>query len=275
MTSADPYRVTERLEDAVLETIATRLEARGGHPAFVRMLDEYLDAMRIDEAMAVIDLGCGTGVASRRIASRPRFSGHVTGIDRSTFLIRAARGLAGGENLAGRIDFQVGDTQSLDLGAGTFDAVVAHTLLSHVESPTAQLVEIARIAKPGGSIGIFDGDYASLTFGHSDPEQGQRDDEALIAAIVTNPRIMRQIPVLAHEAGLELVASFPSILAEVGKADFWLPAIETFRKLMPVAGVISATEANTWAERLMQASEAGLFFGASNYYGYVLRKPDA
>ena len=273
MASSDPYRVTDKLDDAVLDTIATRLEVRGRHPVFVRMLDEYLDAMGIDDARAVIDLGCGTGIAARRIAHRPGFSGHVTGIDLSPFLIAAANRFAGDENAGSRIDFRTGDTQSLDLGAGEFDAVVAHTLISHVESPAAVLAEIVRITKPGGSIGIFDGDYASLTFGHPDPDQGKRDDEALIAAIVTNPRVMRQMPVLVHEAGLELVASFPYVLAEVGKADFWLPAIESFRKLMPTAGAMTAAEASAWGDRLTHASESGLFFGASNYYGYVLRKP--
>jgi len=150
---------------------------------------------------------------------------------------------------------------------------VAHTLISHVEQPAAVLAEIARIAKPGSMIGVFDGDYASLTFGHPDPDQAKRDDEALIAAVVTNPRVMRQMPVLAREAELELIGSFPHVLAEVGKADFWVSAIESFRRLMPTAGVMSASEASAWADRLMQASESGLFFGASNYYGYVLRKP--
>ena len=92
MTTFDPYRVTDQLDDAVLDAIATRLEVRGRHPVFVRMMDEYLDAMGIDDANAVIDLGCGTGVAARRIAGRSGFSGHVTGIDRSPFLIAAARG---------------------------------------------------------------------------------------------------------------------------------------------------------------------------------------
>ena len=36
MTSVDPYRVTDELDDAVLDAIATRLEARGRHPAFER-----------------------------------------------------------------------------------------------------------------------------------------------------------------------------------------------------------------------------------------------
>ena len=273
MTSVDPFRVTDTLDQAALDAIATRLEVRGRHPVFLRMLDEYLDAMSIDDAKTVIDLGCGTGVASRRIASRSGFSGHVTGIDRSPFLIDEARRLASDEGLAGRNGFRVGDTQSLDLGGGEFDAVVAHTLVSHVEDPAAALAEIARIAKPGASIGIFDGDYASLTFGHPDPDRGKRDDEALIGAIVTNPRVMRQMPVLVHQAGLEHVAVFPYVLAEVGQADFWRPAIDSFRKLMPTAGAMTESEASAWADRLIRASESRLFFGASNYYGYVLRKP--
>ena len=99
MTSVDPYRVTDKLDDAALGTIATRLESRGQHPVYLRMMDGYLDAMRIDDAKAVIDLGCGTGVASRRIAQRPGFSGHVTGIDRSPFSGRSFTRVVGQKSL--------------------------------------------------------------------------------------------------------------------------------------------------------------------------------
>ena len=44
---------------------------------------------------------------------------------------------------------------------------------------------------------------------------------------------------------------------------------------MPTAGAMTAAEASAWGDRLTQASESGLFFGASNYYGYVLRKASA
>ena len=135
------------------------------------MLDEYLDAIGIDDAVAVVDFGCGTGVASRRIASRPDFSAHVTGIDRSPFLIRTATRLANEQNLAGRIDFRVGDTQSLDLGAADLMPSSRTRLISHVEQPP-HAGRSPRVTKPGGSIGIFDGDYASVTFGYPDPEQG-------------------------------------------------------------------------------------------------------
>ncbi len=84
---------------------------------------------------------------------------------------------------------------------------------------------------------------------------------------------MRQLPRLAKSVGLELVKSFPYVLAEVGQADFWVSAIESFRKLIPKSGAMTEQEAETWADMILKTSEDGTFFGASNYYGYVLRRP--
>src|SRR5262244_562918 len=102
MATVDVYRITNELDDATLDVLATRLEARGKHPRFFEMMREYLDAMGVDAAGSVLDLGCGTGVASRAIARRPGFSGRVTGVDRSVHLIAAATRLAKGEGLAGK-----------------------------------------------------------------------------------------------------------------------------------------------------------------------------
>jgi ubiquinone/menaquinone biosynthesis C-methylase UbiE len=171
------------------------------------MLRDYLDAMQIDLAKTVLDLGCGTGVAARAIARRRGFSGTVTGIDLSASLVETARRISAEEGVADRVEFQAGDTRTLDLETGTFDAVVAHTLLSHVDDPLAVLREAARVVRPGGMVGIFDGDYASLTFDHPDPTEGRAYDEALINAMVTSPRVMRQMPRLLRAAGLKMVAS--------------------------------------------------------------------
>ena len=151
--------------------------------------------------------------------------------------------------------------------------MVAHTLLSHVDDPLAVVSEAARLIRPGGMIGIFDGDYASMTFGHADPAKGKVYDEAIISGVVTSPRVMRQMPRLLQAAGLQLVTSFSYILAEVGKSDFWTPAIEFFRRLVPKSGIMTEQEADAWAEGLRLDFVAGVFFGASNYYGYVARRP--
>jgi SAM-dependent methyltransferase len=272
MSPTDPYAATDQLDDALIAVIVTRLEARGKHPAFARMLQDYLEAMRIDTARSVLDLGCGTGVAARAIARRQNFAGRVVGIDLSPALVATAARLAAEEGV-GRVEFRVGDTRTLALEDGAFDAVVAHTLLSHVADPLAVVREAARVVRPGGMLGLFDGDYASLTFGHADPARGKANDEALIRGIVTSPRVMRQMPRLLQAAGLQLVAAFPYVLAEMGHADYWLPGIESFRHLMAKAGVMTVAAADAWADALRRDSEAGVFFGASNYYGYVAQRP--
>src|SRR4029079_12829735 len=139
------------------------------------MMQQYLDAMRIDSAETVLDLGCGTGVAARAIARRPGFRGRVTGIDLSPHFVAVAQRLAAAESID-RIDFRVGDSQSLSLPNEGFDAVVLHTLVSHVNDPRAVLGEVRRILKPAGTVGIFDGDYASMTFAGDDPIKSMETD---------------------------------------------------------------------------------------------------
>ncbi|HSL00757.1 MAG TPA: methyltransferase domain-containing protein [Rubrobacteraceae bacterium] len=273
MGALDPYRITDELEDALLDVMVSRLEARGNHWFFQSVLREYLHAMDIDSAATVLDIGCGTGVAARTIARRATFSGRVRGIDISPYLVNAAERLADEEGLGERVEFRSGDTRALDVPDGRFDAVVAHTLVSHVEEPLAVIEEAARVVKPGGLICIFDGDYASMTFALDDPVQSKRYDESLINAVVTSPRVMRQMPRLIQRAGLEMIQTFAYIMAEVGEGDFWLSGIDSFERLAPRSGAMTEEEATSWARALHRASDFGVFFGASNFYTYIARRP--
>lgn len=273
MTAAvDPFGRTDTLDDPMLEALVVRFEARGKHPRFSAMLHEYLGAMDIAASAKVLDIGCGTGLAARAIARRPGFAGSITGIDLSPYLVAAAQRLAGEDGIAERVDFVTGDVHTLAFPESSVDAVVAHTLLSHVDDPLSVLTEAARVVKPGGTIGVFDGDYASLTFGHADPDRGKAYDEAVINALVTNPRVMRQLPRLLRAAGLELRTCFAYVLSEAGAANFWSSAIEAYRKLIPKSGVMSEDEANAWAAALRADSDAHAFFGSCNYYAYVARR---
>lgn len=87
MSSADPFGRTDALDEAMLDALVVRFEARGKNPLFSEMLHEYLDAMHIDGAATVLDMGCGTGLAARAIAHRPGFSGTVVGVDLSPHLV--------------------------------------------------------------------------------------------------------------------------------------------------------------------------------------------
>jgi SAM-dependent methyltransferase len=273
MAIVDPYRITNQLDDPTLDALVTRLEARGKHPRFIEMMQQYLDAMDIDAAASVIDLGCGTGVAARTIARRRGFAGRVTGIDRSPYLAATATRLARTEGSGGKVEFVSGDSHSLNLPDAAFDAVVAHTLITHVENQVEVMREIARIVKPGGKVAIFDGDYATLTFGSADPATAKATDEMIIDALITNPRAVRGMPRLLREVGLVLTASFANVVADIGKADFFAPGVQSLVKLLPKSGAMTEAEAQALVDAVMKQSDEGTYFAATNFYSFVATRP--
>jgi 2-polyprenyl-3-methyl-5-hydroxy-6-metoxy-1,4-benzoquinol methylase len=76
----------------------------------------------------------------------------VLGIDLSPYLMTAAQRLAREEGVDERLDFRVGDACAVEAADATFDAVIAHTLLSHVEDPSLVVREAARVLRPGGML---------------------------------------------------------------------------------------------------------------------------
>jgi ubiquinone/menaquinone biosynthesis C-methylase UbiE len=272
MTQAlDPFRLTNKLDASALDVMITRLEARGRHPNFVGPLSAYLDRMEIDGKANVLDLGCGTGIAARVVARRPGFRGSALGIDLSEYLVEAANRLAEQEKQHDRVRFETGDSHALGFATGSFDAVIAHTLFSHLDDPTKVLAEMRRLLPRGATACIFDGDYASMTFELADEQRSRRMDDAIVTSLVTNPRILRQLPRLLKQAGFVMEAITPSVITEAGAADFWKSGIEAYAKLAPRAGLVSEAEVSSWLEDLLAASAAGEFFGSCVYYAYLAR----
>lgn len=270
--SSDVYGRTFQMDDKTLGVMAARLEARGKHPFFLRAIGDYMAELALAGAESVLDLGCGTGVAARAVARRPEVRGPVIAVDISAHLVEAGRRLAEEEGLDGRIDFQVGDAHSLRLPQGGFDAVLMHTLISHVADPAAVLAEGRRLLRPGtGRLVVFDGDYASLTLATDAPDGGEATDRAVQQGIIAQPRVMRTMPRLLAGARLSLVWSKAYVVADIGRADYCAPMIASLRVLLPKAGAMSEAEANAFADGLERASAENRFFGASNFYTYLTR----
>jgi ubiquinone/menaquinone biosynthesis C-methylase UbiE len=259
-------------DDTTLERFIDRLELRGRDPTFVAYRDAYLELIDLPCQAAVLELGCGTGVVTRAIAARDGFTGTVTGIDLSPHFIAAGVSLATADGVGDRVRIAVGDAHALDFDDRSFDAVVAHTLISHVRDPHAVLAEAARVVRPDGTVAIFDGDYASLTFGCSDPRLGQAVESALQSIIMSAPRVMRELPRLLPRAGLRLIASQAHVYAEAGSSVFMLNLAETYAPLVATTGQLPAADVEAWLTDQRRSAAAGTFFAACNYYAYVARR---
>lgn len=196
----------------------------------------------------------------------------IIGIDHSPVLIEAARRHASQHGLHEQVTFEVGDAHHLPYGDSGFDIVILHTLISHVDDPLRVLCEARRVVHPGGTVAVFDGDYASRTFSYADPVVATDVEEKLIQLMVANPRVMRDMPRLLREADLELVEAEGTLYANIGRGPFWSSAAESYGALLARSGLLASDVVETWRAFQTRAAQTNTFFGASNYYTYLTRR---
>lgn len=102
-------------------------------------------------------------------AAKSQSSSGLVGIDHSSALVERAPEETANEGLSENVEYRTGDVHDLPFSDAEFDVVTLHTLISHVKDPGRVLAEPRRVLRPGGTMAIFDGDYASVTFAHPDP----------------------------------------------------------------------------------------------------------
>jgi len=269
MTARDPHRFVNELEKSAIERLIARLESRAKDAVFTRLFDRYATELIPGINGRVLEVGCGTGATTRALVRRADFVGSAVGVDQSEDFIVAAKRFVAGEAIADRVQFSVGDAHRLDFPDGSFDVVFAHTLISHVTDPLAVLKEMVRVLKPGGKLAIFDGDYASMTYALPDHELGQRLDAALVNASFNNPRIMRDLPRMMPEYGLELSQAWGEAVVEIGKGSYFKSFVETYAPYIVKAGLFPPEVVEPWLAAQLNAIQNGSFFAACTYYTYI------
>ena len=274
MVACDPHRFSTDLDEAVIARLIDRLESRAQDKVFTRLLDNYVSRLALPPSAQVLEIGCGTGAVLRHVARRNDFSGRAVGVDQCQAFIRSAQRFSRDENLDEILEFRLGDAHQLEFSDASFDTVIAHTVLSHVTDPEAVLRQMARVVRPGGSVVIFDGDYASLTYAYSDFELGRAMDRALATATFNNPYIMRTLPGLLPQLGLRLTVAWGDAVTEIGSASYFKSFAETYAPFITKAGLLPVATVEAWLDHQQQSMQNESFFAACNYYTYLATRLD-
>ncbi len=122
----------------------------GGRQATV----EFASQLAARPGMALLDIGCGIGGASRYFALEQGC--RVSGIDLTEDYVHAAATLSQRLGLGDRVDYQQASATALPFAAQTFDgAYVLHVGMNIADKPRL-FAEARRVLKPGGALGVYD-----------------------------------------------------------------------------------------------------------------------
>jgi ubiquinone/menaquinone biosynthesis C-methylase UbiE len=114
---------------------------------------KYLEWAGLRTGNNVIDIGCGPGVISKKIADDVGTEGFVTGVDINDELLATARAIKSNNS-----EFQRASVYDLSAFKEQYDFAYVRLLFQHLDNPHLALREISSVLKPNGKICVLDSD---------------------------------------------------------------------------------------------------------------------
>jgi len=163
---------------------------------FVPIAEAFVAFSGLAPGQDVLDVACGPGTAAFAAARAVGKSGRVTGADLSPGMLQEAGARARRQDLT--ISFLESNVESLPFPDGSFDAVISQLGLMLFPRPDAALREMARVAKPGGTVACL--------------VQGRK--EKMLATSLVMSALLKHAPEIKEEGAPNLYAFAPEGMME-------------------------------------------------------------
>ncbi len=136
----------------------------GFHRAFERELEAIVGELPLRPGLHALDLACGDGFYTLRLAKRLDPDGSVTAVDTNRAYLAKAIELAAHRRSRAKVDFVAASFDQLPFDDGTFDFVWCAQSLYTLPDPVVVLRHVARVLKPGGLVAVLENDSLHQVF---------------------------------------------------------------------------------------------------------------
>lgn len=144
---------------AVFDQVAEDYD-QSGVDFFQPIAERLTSALHVQAGERAVDVGCGRGAVTLRLAAAVGDSGQVSAVDAAPSMVALTREAAERASL-GNISVEVMDATAMRLPQGSFDVLASSLVLFFLPEPEAALGDWLRLLRPGGRAGI-------TTFGDQD-----------------------------------------------------------------------------------------------------------
>jgi ubiquinone/menaquinone biosynthesis C-methylase UbiE len=128
-----------------------------------KMTDWGLQQVKVPQNAAILDIGCGGGRTVRQLAALAQ-AGKVVGLDYSPASVAVSRDTNAENIQAGRVQIEQGSVAALPFPDCTFDVVTAVETHYYWPDLPANVREVLRVLKPGGTYALIAETYRGGPF---------------------------------------------------------------------------------------------------------------